>query len=73
MPECGGPELLGRLRRSRSDLKVLYMSGYTEQSAANEAAFRSGPAVLQKPFTGTEICRRVRNVLDRDLQQEKSE
>jgi two-component system cell cycle sensor histidine kinase/response regulator CckA len=64
MPGCGGPELLKRLRRRRADLKVLYMSGYTEQSPANVIAFRDGPPVLQKPFTAADLRRRVRDVLD---------
>jgi two-component system cell cycle sensor histidine kinase/response regulator CckA len=64
MPGCGGPELLTRLRRRKADIKVLYMSGYTEQSAANETAFRGGPAMLQKPFTAADLRRRVREVLD---------
>ena len=64
MPGCGGPELLTRLRQRRADMKVLYMSGYTEQSAANDIAFRGGPAVLQKPFTASDLRRRVREVLD---------
>jgi two-component system cell cycle sensor histidine kinase/response regulator CckA len=64
MPGCGGPELLARLRRRKADIKVLYMSGYTEQSAANEIAFRGGPAMLQKPFTATDLRRRVREILD---------
>jgi two-component system cell cycle sensor histidine kinase/response regulator CckA len=64
MPGCGGPELLTRLRRHRADMKVLYMSGYTEQSAASDIAFRGAPAVLQKPFTAADLRRRVREVLD---------
>jgi two-component system cell cycle sensor histidine kinase/response regulator CckA len=64
MPGCGGPELLARLRRTRRHLKVLYMSGYTEQSETNQAAFRGEPAVLQKPFTRKDLRRRVREVLD---------
>jgi two-component system cell cycle sensor histidine kinase/response regulator CckA len=68
MPGCGGPELLARLRLRRADLKVLYMSGYTEQSALNEAAFREAPAVLQKPFSAADLRSRVRSVLDRARQ-----
>lgn len=67
MPGCGGPELLGRLRLRRANLKVLYMSGYTEQSSANEMAFRHAPAILQKPFSAADLRRRVRSVLDRTL------
>jgi DNA-binding NtrC family response regulator len=72
MPGCSGPELLARLRRSRGNLRVLYMSGYTEQSTANQAAFRDSPPLLQKPFTGSDLCRRVRDALDRNLQQQES-
>jgi two-component system cell cycle sensor histidine kinase/response regulator CckA len=72
MPGCGGPELLARLRQSRRQLKVLYMSGYTEQSETNKAAFRGEPAVLQKPFTGKDLRRRVREVLDRNLHEAES-
>ena len=64
MPGCGGPELLTRLRRHRPEMKVLYMSGYTEQSAANDIAFRGAPALLQKPFSAADLRRRVRDVLD---------
>jgi two-component system cell cycle sensor histidine kinase/response regulator CckA len=64
MPGCGGPELLRRLRLRRANLKVLYMSGYTEQSAANVMAFRDAPAILQKPFSAADLRRRVRSVLD---------
>jgi two-component system cell cycle sensor histidine kinase/response regulator CckA len=72
MPGCGGPELLARLRRSRQQLKVLYMSGYTEQSETNQAAFRGEPAVLQKPFTGKDLRRRVREILDLNLHRGES-
>ena len=64
MPGCGGPELLTRLRRRRPEMRVLYMSGYTEQSAANDLAFRAAPPLLQKPFTAADLRRRVREVLD---------
>ena len=65
MPGCGGPELAARLRLRKEGLRVLYMSGYTEQSAANVIALSGGPPMLQKPFTTAELRRRVRDVLDR--------
>jgi two-component system cell cycle sensor histidine kinase/response regulator CckA len=65
MPGCGGPELAARLRLRRRDLRVLYMSGYTEQSSANVIVLSGGPPVLQKPFTAADLRRRVRDVLDR--------
>ena len=51
MPGCGGPELLGRLRVQAPALRVLYMSGYSEQSAANERD-RSRPPVRSEAIHG---------------------
>jgi len=65
MPGCGGPELLSRLHHRAPALRVLYMSGYTEQSAAHQASIDRGAPFVQKPFTAAEFVRRVRDVLDR--------
>jgi CheY-like chemotaxis protein len=65
MPGCGGPELLGRLQLHAPALKVLYMSGYTEQSAAHQAGLGRGLPFVQKPFTASEFQRHVRDALDR--------
>jgi two-component system cell cycle sensor histidine kinase/response regulator CckA len=65
MPGCGGPELLSRLRVQAPALKVLYMSGYTEQSAAHRAGIDRGLPFVQKPFTAAEFVRQVREALDR--------
>jgi PAS domain S-box-containing protein len=63
MPECGGPELLARLRSFAPELPVLYMSGYTEQSIAHKAGFDRGLPFVQKPFTAAELVRQVRAAL----------
>jgi PAS domain S-box-containing protein len=65
MPGCGGPELLGRLQVRAPELRVLYMSGYTEQSAAHKAGLEPGLPFVQKPFTAAELVRQVRDALDR--------
>jgi DNA-binding NtrC family response regulator len=65
MPGCGGPELLGRLRLLAPAIRVLYMSGYTEQSAAIKNGFDRGLQFVQKPFTAAELERQVREALDR--------
>jgi PAS domain S-box-containing protein len=65
MPGCGGPELLRRLQVQAPAIRVLYMSGYTEQSAAHEAGFDRGLPFVQKPFTAAEFVRQVRDALDR--------
>jgi two-component system cell cycle sensor histidine kinase/response regulator CckA len=63
MPGCGGPELIGRLQVRAPGLKVLYMSGYTEQSVAQKAGIGRGFPFLQKPFTAAELVRLVRQAL----------
>lgn len=65
MPGCDGPELLRRLHVHAPALKVLYMSGYTEQSAVHKAGIGRGLPFVQKPFTATEFVRQVREALDR--------
>jgi CheY-like chemotaxis protein len=65
MPGCGGPELLTRLQHRSPAVRVLYMSGYTEQSAAHQAGIDAGTPFVQKPFTAAELVRKVREVLDR--------
>jgi two-component system cell cycle sensor histidine kinase/response regulator CckA len=65
MPGCDGPELLGRLLVRAPALRVLYMSGYTEQSAVHQAGLDRGIPFVQKPFTAAEFVRQVREALDR--------
>ena len=65
MPGCGGPELLRRLQPRAPALRVLYMSGYTEISAAQAAGIDRGVAFIQKPFTAAAFVREVRDALDR--------
>ena len=65
MPGCGGPELMGRLQARAPGLRVLYMSGYTEQSVAQKTGIARGLPFVQKPFTAAELVRRVREALDR--------
>jgi two-component system cell cycle sensor histidine kinase/response regulator CckA len=65
MPRCGGPELFRRLHTSSPQLRVLYMSGYTNQSSAQQAEIDAGLPFVQKPFTAIEFQQRVRESLQR--------
>ena len=56
MPGLSGRQLALRLEKERPKLKVLYMSGYTDD-AAFRSALRPGTAFLQKPFNPSELCR----------------
>ncbi|KAB8333729.1 response regulator [Scytonema tolypothrichoides VB-61278] len=63
MPEVDGFALAAHLRARMPRLRVIYMSGYTEHPIIT--AEKSGQAtLLQKPFTGNELARLVRAVLD---------
>jgi CheY-like chemotaxis protein len=48
----------------RNDIKVLYMSGYTDDERFRQEAGTDGFAFLAKPFTPGTLARRVREVLD---------
>jgi two-component system, cell cycle sensor histidine kinase and response regulator CckA len=63
MPELGGRELVQRLVKARPQIKVLYLSGYTEDAVVNDGAIDSANAFLQKPFTLQNLARKVREVL----------
>lgn len=66
MPQMSGPELAKRLAPTRPDMKVLCMSGYTDDSIVRHGVLASGGAYLQKPFTPDSLLRKVRAVLDDD-------
>ena len=61
MPEMGGLELIRRLTPERPDVKVLYVSGYSDDSITDYAAL--GGAFLEKPFTAPVLARKIREVL----------
>ena len=64
MPVMNGCELYERLAAARPDLKVLYMSGYTENAVVRNGVLEPGTPYLQKPFTPDALAWKVREVLD---------
>ena len=64
MPEVSGRELADQLVQLRPDMKVLFMSGYTDDAVVRHGILQEGIAYLQKPFTPDTLARKVRAVLD---------
>jgi PAS domain S-box-containing protein len=63
MPHMNGRELYRKLALVRPDLKVLYISGYTDNMIAHQGVLEQGVAFLQKPFTIGGLLQKMRAVL----------
>ena len=63
MPGMSGPQLLERLKVSRPDLRVLYMSGYADGAMLQHGVLEAGRAFLPKPFTRQSLRGKVREAL----------
>jgi len=66
LPGMGGRVLVERLRRTIPDIKVIYMSGYTDDAVVRHGVLESDIAFLQKPFTVTALATKLRSTLEAD-------
>jgi two-component system cell cycle sensor histidine kinase/response regulator CckA len=64
MPGLSGRALVAKLSRICPGLKILFMSGYTDDAIVHRGVLESGMAFLQKPFGPLALARKVRSVLD---------
>jgi CheY-like chemotaxis protein len=64
LPGTGGREVARQLSADRPSIRVLYMSGYTEDAIHHHGVLESGLAFIQKPFTAGALVRKIREVLD---------
>jgi DNA-binding NtrC family response regulator len=67
MPGMKGRELTDHLISFHPEMKVLYMSGYTENAIVHHGILIEGMNYIQKPFTVDGLIRKVREVLDKSL------
>ena len=68
MPDMGGSELAKKLEKLKPDIKVLYMSGYTDNAIVHHGVLDEGVLFLQKPFSPQALARKVREILDTEAE-----
>jgi signal transduction histidine kinase/DNA-binding response OmpR family regulator len=64
MPEMGGRVFAEQLAKQRPEIKILYMSGYTDDAIDHHGALAPGTHLITKPFSLTDLRRKVRELLD---------
>jgi two-component system cell cycle sensor histidine kinase/response regulator CckA len=65
MPGASGPELTRKLVERRPELRVVFMSGYTEEAIVHHGVLDAGISFLQKPFTSDALARKILEALNR--------
>jgi two-component system, cell cycle sensor histidine kinase and response regulator CckA len=66
MPEMSGKELADLLLQQQPDLRVIFMSGYTDDAIGHHGLLASDVHFIHKPFSVKQLARKVRTVLDAD-------
>ena len=64
LKQMNGRELSEKIRQQRKDIKVMFMSGYTDDQIVHEGVWAQNTVFLQKPFNSAELVRLVRQTLD---------
>ena len=64
-PSIAGPDLTQQVLQTRPGLKIIFMSGYTEEAIVRGGGLHAGVAFLGKPFTAEALGQKVKDVLSR--------
>ena len=64
MPEVSGNQLAERLTAYRPEMRVLFISGYSNDMIRERSPFTRGRAILRKPFSSLALALSVREVID---------
>jgi CheY-like chemotaxis protein len=65
MPRMSGRELVEQARPLRPEMRILYVSGYSEEAIARQGQLTEGIELLAKPFTPGALTAKIRQLLDR--------
>ncbi len=71
LPRVSGPELGRRLRSLQPDVKILYMTGYSEDLVSRHETLEQGADVIEKPFDAGSLLNRIRKALLEETSPEK--
>ena len=65
MPQTSGEEVAEQLTKMQPGLKVLFMSGYTDEAIVHHGVLDANVEIIQKPFTPVGFSKKIREVLDK--------
>ncbi|HEX8925869.1 MAG TPA: ATP-binding protein, partial [Terriglobales bacterium] len=71
LPEMRGPEVAEHVSNLHPEMRVLYMSGFTDNALMHSGSLPQSTLFLQKPFTPDVLLRRVRDILDESLLEQR--
>jgi two-component SAPR family response regulator len=66
MPKMNGLELAKKIVKIKKEIKVLFISGYTNKHISDNEILKSDINYRQKPFSGKDLMIKVRDILDSD-------
>jgi len=73
MPRMSGRALAHEISKARPGIKIVYMSGYADNAFVNQGVVEEGTHFISKPFAGSDLTRKVRDVLDSELAETHDE